>query len=226
MSNSTSRNGGATLFFTTFTRVRFPITVSPSLMVPARRMSGRCEAEDLSAFAQVVADPRRRGAGGGLRDQAILGADAELARVADVERVLGVDERGDAARLLRLGDHVQGQRSLAARRRSVDLDDAAAWNAADAEREVQRDAPGRDRRDVLHQRLVVAETHDGAFAELLLDGRNGKLDRLLFFRARHSFPPLGSTVRLYRSVSLGARCHPGLTRPRSRQETLLKPRIT
>src|SRR5438067_2934332 len=175
---------------------------------------------------QHLADLQRLLAGIGMRDQEILGADPELARVADVERVLGVDEGGDAARLRRLGDHVQGQRGLAPRLRAVDLDDAAAGNAADAEREVERDAPGRDRRDVLHQWLVVAETHDGAFAELLLDGRNGKLDRLLFFRVRHSFPPLGSTVRLYRSVSLGARCHPGLTRPRSRQETLLKPRIT
>jgi len=41
MSNSTSLKGGATLFFTTFTRVRLPITCSPSLMAPMRRMSRR-----------------------------------------------------------------------------------------------------------------------------------------------------------------------------------------
>ncbi len=44
MSNSTSLNGGATLFFTTLTRVRLPMTCSPSLIAPMRRMSSRCEA--------------------------------------------------------------------------------------------------------------------------------------------------------------------------------------
>ena len=38
-SNSASRNGGATLFLTTLTRVRPPTTASPSLMAPMRRMS-------------------------------------------------------------------------------------------------------------------------------------------------------------------------------------------
>jgi hypothetical protein len=32
------------LFFTTFTRVRLPITASPSLIAPMRRMSSRCVA--------------------------------------------------------------------------------------------------------------------------------------------------------------------------------------
>ena len=37
MSNSASVNGGATLFFTTFTRVRLPITVpAVSLIAPMR----------------------------------------------------------------------------------------------------------------------------------------------------------------------------------------------
>jgi hypothetical protein len=44
MSNSTSLNGGATLFFTTFTRVRLPTTASPFLIAPMRRISSRCEA--------------------------------------------------------------------------------------------------------------------------------------------------------------------------------------
>ena len=72
--------------------------------------------------------------------------DAELARVADVERVLGVDEGAHAARALRLGDRVQRQRRLARRLGAVDLDDAAARQAADAEREVEADRAGRDRR--------------------------------------------------------------------------------
>ena len=72
--------------------------------------------------------------------------DAELARVADVERVLGVDERAHAAGALRLGDRVQRQRRLAGRLGAVDLDDAAARQAADAERDVEADRAGRDRR--------------------------------------------------------------------------------
>src|SRR6266851_233394 len=41
MSNSASRNGGATLFLATFTLVRLPTTRSPSLIAPMRRMSRR-----------------------------------------------------------------------------------------------------------------------------------------------------------------------------------------
>jgi hypothetical protein len=44
MSNSAVLNGGATLFFTTFTLVSLPIASSPFLMVPVRRMSRRTEA--------------------------------------------------------------------------------------------------------------------------------------------------------------------------------------
>ena len=44
ISNSASRNGGATLFFTTFTRVMLPVTSSPFLIAPMRRMSRRTEA--------------------------------------------------------------------------------------------------------------------------------------------------------------------------------------
>ena len=42
--NSASRNGAATLFFTTLTRVRLPMTVSPSLIAAIRRMSNLIEA--------------------------------------------------------------------------------------------------------------------------------------------------------------------------------------
>ena len=68
-----------------------------------------------------------------------------LLRVADVERVLGVDEGADAAALLRLGDQLERQRRLAGRLRPVDLDDAAAREAADAERDVEPERAGRER---------------------------------------------------------------------------------
>ena len=43
-SNSATRNGGATLFFTTFTRTRLPTDSVPDLIVSTRRMSSRTEA--------------------------------------------------------------------------------------------------------------------------------------------------------------------------------------
>ena len=70
----------------------------------------------------------------------VVDVDAELAGVLGVERVLGVDERRDAAALLRLGDDVERERRLAGGLRPEDLDDAAARDAADAERDVERDA--------------------------------------------------------------------------------------
>ena len=107
--------------------------------------------------------------------QQLVDVDAAGARVARVERVLDVDERGDAAGALRLGDDVLAERGLARRLRTEDLGDAAARDAADAEREVQRDRARRDRVDRLA--LPGAELHDRAAAELLLDREDGGVDR-------------------------------------------------
>ena len=76
--------------------------------------------------------------------------DAELAGIDRVERMLGIDEGADAALLLRLGDGVQRQRRLARAFRPVDLDDAAARQAADAERDVEAERAGRDGLDLDH----------------------------------------------------------------------------
>ena len=103
---------------------------------------------DRAGAHEHVGDLERLLAVVGLADEQLVGLDAELARVGGVERVLGVDERRDAARLLGLGDGVEGERGLAARLRAVDLDDAAARVAADAERDVEPDAAGRDDLDV------------------------------------------------------------------------------
>src|SRR6266478_9457745 len=75
----------------------------------------------------------------GLRDEQIVDVHAQLARVDGIERVLGVDERGSAAELLRFGDDVQRHGGLAARFRAVDLDDAAARKAANAQSGVERE---------------------------------------------------------------------------------------
>ena len=69
---------------------------------------------DRAGADQHVHDLQRLLAGVRLGDEQRLGVDAELLRVLGVERVLRVDERGDAARLLRVGDGVQGHGGLAA----------------------------------------------------------------------------------------------------------------
>src|SRR5690606_37111546 len=82
-----------------------------------------------------------------LADQQVLHVDAELARVLDVQRVLRVDERRDAALLLRVRDHVQTQRRLPARLRTEDLGDPATGDPTDPDRRVQVHRTGRDRLD-------------------------------------------------------------------------------
>ena len=89
--------------------------------------------------------------------------------------MLGVDERRHAAELLRLGDDLQRQRGLAGRLRPEDLDDAAARHAADAERVVDADGAGGNGVDRLDG-AFLAEAHDRALAELLLDLADGQFD--------------------------------------------------
>src|SRR6185295_5825586 len=94
-----------------------------------------------------------------------------------VERVLGVDEGRNAAERLCLGHHVQGERGLAGGLRPVDLHHAAARQAADAERGVERERARGDDGD-LFQRPAGAQAHDGALAELSLDRRDRQLEGL------------------------------------------------
>src|SRR5205809_1169790 len=114
----------------------------------------------------------------GLRDEEVLGPDAELARVAHVERVLGVDEGADAAALLALGDQLEREGGLARGLGPVDLDHAPARDPAYTKGNVEAERDRRQAGDVLRQRLL-AELHDGALAELLLDLAEGEVDRPL-----------------------------------------------
>ena len=78
---------------------------------------------------------------------------------------------------LGLRQDVLADRRLARRLRAEDLRDAAARHAADAEGEVQGDGARGDGVDLLA--LVRAEAHDRALSELLLDGEDGGVHRLL-----------------------------------------------
>ena len=113
----------------------------------------------------------------GLRHEQGVDVDAELLGVLGVERVLGVDERGDAAGALGVGDGVQRERGLSGGLRAVDLDDAAAGQPADAERDIERDGAGGDHLD--GGAFVAAEAHDRALAELAVDLGEGGFEGLL-----------------------------------------------
>jgi hypothetical protein len=124
----------------------------------------------------------------GLADEKLLGFDAELFGVEDVERVLGVDERGDASLLLDIGDGVERERGFAARLGPVDLDDATARVAPDAEREVEPDRPGGDDGNLLVERFAIFEAHDGALAELFFDACDGQLEGFAAILVVHGSP--------------------------------------
>src|ERR1019366_694524 len=110
----------------------------------------------------------------GLGNEEIVEVHADDAGVFRIEGVLDVNEGGEAALFLRLGDDAETEGGLAGRFRAVDLDDAALGQAADAEGEVDRERAGGERLN-LHA-LVAAEAHDGAVAELFRDGGKGELD--------------------------------------------------
>ena len=78
--------------------------------------------------------------------------------------MLRVDERRDAARLLRFGDGVDGQRRLARRFGTVDLHDAAFGISAHSEGDVERDRTRRNYRYVAD--FLRVHTHDRPFAEV------------------------------------------------------------
>ena len=124
-----------------------------------------------------VGDLERLLAGVGLRDEELIDVDAELAGVIGIERVLRVDERRDAAGTLHVRDRVQGERRLTRRLRAVDLDDATAWQTADAESDVEGDRTGGD--DLDGGALVAAQSHDRALSELPVDLGEGGLEGLL-----------------------------------------------
>src|SRR6266480_1904730 len=133
---------------------------------------------------QHVRDLERLLAGIRLADQELVDVDTQLARVRRVEGVLGVDERRDAALALRLRDDVQTDGRLARTLRTEDLHHPASRDAADAERDIERQRPGRDGGHP-HVHGVLAQFHHGSLAVLLLDLLERDLQHLL---AVHAIP--------------------------------------
>src|SRR5262249_40334172 len=88
------------------------------------------------------------------------GLHAELLGIDRVQRVLGIDEGGNAARFLHLGDEVQRDRGFPRGLGAEDLGDPAARNAADAQGGVKRDGARRNHGDLqrcglAHRRMMA-----------------------------------------------------------------------
>ena len=107
--------------------------------------------------------------------------------------MLGIDECGDAAHLLRFCDRMQCQRRLTGGLRPIDLDDTAARITADTDSDVKGE---RARRDDLDIELIshFAKTHDGAGTKFLGDLLHRIFECLLsvllcihFFRDCHRY---------------------------------------
>jgi len=142
-----------------------------------RQRGDRVDDDDLDRARtdQLLADGERLLARVRLRDDEVVEVDADLARVAGVERVLRVDERGGAARLLDVRDRVQRERRLARGLVAVELDDAPLGEPADPEREVERQRPRRHRR---HRAVrLLPKPQDRHLAELLADLAHHRLQR-------------------------------------------------
>ena len=154
------------------------------------------DAVDAARADERLGDLERLLAGIGLADEELVDVDAAGPGVARIERVLDVDEGDDAAARLRLGQDVLADRRLARRLRAEDLGDPAARDAADAERQVERDRAGRDR--VEDELLARPELHDRAAPELLLDRRQRGVDRLAPFGR----VPLGGSFFGHRHLSV------------------------
>ena len=91
--------------------------------------------------------------------------------------MFSIDEGADAALLLGFRHRVQGERRLARAFRPVDLDDAAARQAANAERDIEAERAGRHG-FYLDDLLIGAKAHDRALAERAFDLRKGRIQGL------------------------------------------------
>jgi hypothetical protein len=72
-----------------------------------------------------------------------------------------------------LCDHGEGESGFTGGFRAEHLDDPAAGKSADAEGTVNQEIPGGNDIDI--DNLVIAEAHDGGFAEFFLDVGDGEV---------------------------------------------------
>src|SRR5438105_12309612 len=94
--------------------------------------------------------------------------------------MLRVDERRDAASLLRLRDDMQGKGGLAGRLRTVDLGHPAARDTPHSERQVEGQRAGGNGGYLAALREVLPQLHDRAFAIALRDLGHGRIEGSAF----------------------------------------------
>ena len=82
--------------------------------------------------------------------------------VETVERVLGINDSGDAALFLHLCHGVDSEGGLTGRLRTVDLDDTSFGVTTYAQGVVQTQTTGRDNGHILN--VLVTQFHNGTFA--------------------------------------------------------------
>ena len=91
--------------------------------------------------------------------------------------MLDIDERREAAALLRLRDDRKRERRFAGGFRAENFDDSAARKSADSERAVDQDVSGRNDIDI--DDLFVAQPHDRAFAVIFRDLLDREIEVLI-----------------------------------------------
>ncbi len=121
---------------------------------------------------QHVGDFQRLLAGIRLRHQQVVDIHAQLAGVFRIKGVLGIDESTGGAELLRFGNDRQGQSGFTRGFRTVNLDDPASRQTANAQSNVQAQGAGGNGRNRLA--ILIAHTHYGTLAELTFDLTQGR----------------------------------------------------
>ena len=97
---------------------------------------------DRVGFDQHLGDLQALFPVGRLADEQVFEIDAQPLGPGGIERMLGVDEGGDPPFVLGAGDRVQGQRRLAARLRSKQLDHPAPGKPAPPKAKIERQGAG------------------------------------------------------------------------------------
>ncbi|MNI89067.1 hypothetical protein D3C73_1464220 [compost metagenome] len=107
--------------------------------------------------------------------QQFVNIDAQLARIAWVQRMLRVNKRSLSAGLLYFSNGMQGNCRLTRRFRSVHFNNPAFRKAADSKRNIKSQRSARHDFDLHMSRL--AQLHNGTFTELFLNLTKRHLQR-------------------------------------------------
>ncbi len=119
-----------------------------------------------------------------LGDIQIIDIDADILRIDRVQSMLGIDESGDAAALLHLGDHVQRQGCFTGGFRPVYLHDSSFRYTSKAQRYIKGKRTGRNRLHI-HPVGRVPEPHDRTLAIRFLNLHHSGVERLLLLILIH-----------------------------------------